>query len=263
MARHLTGIPVLMYHRIAPVTIPADAPDRKYWVTASTFRGHLAQMRDGGVGPTLLRRHWGPAASPGAPGTVVITFDDGRESDYDMAFRLLAEAGAPAEFFVNTANVGRAGYLTWSQIAEMQRAGMSFQSHAHDHLPLLGLPPRRLEYQLRTSKDALEARLGRSVDFVAAPFGLIGRRGIATALALGYHGVCNSRPWPARPGAQVITRAAIQATTTPDQLRGLLARRPSAYLPGYSRMALVEVPKRILLRLRPATLTAELAPERV
>jgi peptidoglycan/xylan/chitin deacetylase (PgdA/CDA1 family) len=264
MAARLAGIPVLMYHRVAPATIPRDAPDRKYWVTAASLRGHLHQIRTAGLRPALLGHHWGSATMRTAEtDAVVITFDDGRDSDYSMAFPLLAEGGACAEFFVNTANVGRLGYASWPQIAEMQRAGMSFQSHAHDHLPLLGLSARRLEYQLRTSKETLEDRLGQAVEFLAAPFGLIGRRAIATALALGYRGVCTSRPWPARPGAQVITRAVVQATTTPEQLAALLAKRPLAYLPGYGRMALVEVPKRILLRLRPAALTVELAPERV
>ena len=39
-------------------------------------------------------------------------------------------AGARAEFFINTATIGQPGYLTWGQVAEMHRAGMSFQSRS-------------------------------------------------------------------------------------------------------------------------------------
>ena len=59
--------------------------------------------------------------------TLLKTFDDGRATDYEVAFPLLLAAGVRAEFFVNTATIERAGHLTWSQIMEMHRAGMSFQ----------------------------------------------------------------------------------------------------------------------------------------
>jgi peptidoglycan/xylan/chitin deacetylase (PgdA/CDA1 family) len=191
----------------------------------------------------------------------VITFDDGRLSDYDVAFPLLAQAGARAEFFINTANIGRPGFMTWAHVEEMQRAGMSFQSHSHDHIVLLGLARPRLEYQLHTSKQRLEDRLGRAAQFVAAPYGLLDRHMIETAEQVGYQGVCNSRQWLAQPDHRVINRVAVHAHTTGTQFNGLVTARPAAYLRGYGRMALAQVPKRVLLKLRPSLLGVALAPE--
>ena len=262
MLTRVSGIPVLNYHGIGTLGIPEDVPDRKFWIAAATFRQQLAQIRYSGRRVVLLPEHWGRTpARPRGGSSVVITFDDGRLSDYDVAFQLLAQAGARAEFFINTANIGRPGFMTWAHVEEMQRGGMSFQSHSHDHIVLLGLARPRLEYQLRTSKQRLEDRLGRAVQFVAAPYGLLDRHMIECAEQVGYQGVCNSRQWLAQPDHRVINRVAVHAHTTGTQFNGLVTARPAAYLPGYGRMALTQVPKRVLLKLRPSLLGVALAPE--
>jgi peptidoglycan/xylan/chitin deacetylase (PgdA/CDA1 family) len=262
MGRRLDGIPVLMYHGIAALGVAPDVPDRKFWVAAPTFRQQLEQLRHAGYGTGRLADHWGsPRVATTGP-EVVVTFDDGRASDYDVAFPLLLEMGARGEFFVNTGSIGQPGYLTWGQIDEMQRAGMSFQSHAHDHVALLPLAPDVLQWQLRTSKEILEDRLGRAVDFLAAPYGLLGRRVLETAWTIGYRAICNSRHWPARVGARVVNRVAIHAHTTADRFAGLVTGDVAAYLPGFSLMMLKEIPKRVLLRFRPGALGVTLAGQR-
>src|SRR5207244_13431364 len=119
--------------------------ESKSWVTPAAFARHLAQIRELGHRVRRLYDFWsGEAGLPENQSAVVLTFDDGRATDYEIAFPLLLAAGARAEFFVNTATIGQLGYLTWSRIAEMQRAAMSFQSHSHDHVALPRLPPRPL-----------------------------------------------------------------------------------------------------------------------
>jgi peptidoglycan/xylan/chitin deacetylase (PgdA/CDA1 family) len=262
MARRLSGIPVLMYHGIAALGVGVDVRDRKYWVAAPSFRQQLEQLRHTGHRTAALADHWGPRRSGAAGNDVVLTFDDGRASDYEVAFPLLLEIGARAEFFVNTGSIGLPGHLTWAQIAEMQRAGMSFQSHGHDHVALLPLTRDMLAWQLRTSKQLLEDHLGRAVDFFAAPYGLLGRHVLETAFELGYSAVCNSRHWPAHAGSRVVNRVAVHGDTSPAQFAGLLAGDLGAYLPGFGLMAVKELPKRVLLRVRPDALGVTLAGQR-
>jgi peptidoglycan/xylan/chitin deacetylase (PgdA/CDA1 family) len=264
-ARELTlgGVPVLMYHGIAP-TPPSgvDARERKYWVPSASFRRQLVQIRLVGHHVVGLADLWAARKGGCVPDSaVVLTFDDGRASDYTTAFPLLAGARARAEFFVNTATIGQPGYLTWSQVAEMQRAGMSFQSHGHDHVVLLGLSPRLLDRQLQTSKRLLEDRLGRSVDFLAAPYGLFDRRVVSAALAAGYRAVCNSRNWPAQPGRNTVNRVAIYRHTSEGQFAALLRHRPAAYLPGLARTAVAFLPKRVFLKVQPQRLGVAQATE--
>jgi peptidoglycan/xylan/chitin deacetylase (PgdA/CDA1 family) len=253
----LSGFPVLMYHGVSPGTAaPAVPPaELKYWVAASELRAHLAEIRRAGVRVTGLAEAWQPAKALDGPGPpVVLTFDDGQAADYEASFPVLLKAGARADFFVNTANIGRSGFLNWKQIAEMQRAGMAFQSHSHEHVDLSRLPGRALEYQIRESKQRLEDRLGTAVEFLAAPYGLLDRRVLDVAREQGYRAVCTSRAWPACPGALTIGRIAIHRHTRPGEFRRIVTRRPLPYLLRTIRAGLIYLPKRVLLRYRPRRL---------
>src|SRR5436309_12842612 len=167
----LRGVPVLHYDGLG-TTLPADVDARlaSHWIATIALARQLVAIREHGHRVIWLYESWTRgAAEPPARSPVVLTFDDGRATDYKLAFPLLLAAGARAEFFINTATIGQPGYLAWGQVAEMHRAGMSFQSHAHDHVVLPGLPPRILKNELQTSKRLLEDRVGRGVDVLAAP----------------------------------------------------------------------------------------------
>lgn len=256
-AGRLSGFTVLMYHGVSPGTAaPAVPPaELKYWVAAPELRAQLAEIRRAGARVTGLGEAWRSAKTLDRPEPpVVLTFDDGQAADYEASFPLLLEAGARADFFVNTANIGRSGFLNWGQIAEMQRAGMTFQSHSHEHVDLSRLPVRALEYQIRESKQRLEDGLGTAVEFLAAPYGLLDRRVLDVAREQGYRAVCTSRAWPACPGAPTIGRIAIHRHTRPGGFRRIVTRHPVPYLQRAIRVALIYLPKRVLLRYRPRRL---------
>jgi peptidoglycan/xylan/chitin deacetylase (PgdA/CDA1 family) len=233
----LAGIPVLQYDGLGAAP-PSDVSARlaSHWVTPVRLARQLALIRELGHRVVRLYDAWAsqddetPARAP-----VVLTFDDGRDADYEIAFPLLLAAGMRAEFFVNTATIGQRGYLGWSHVAEMLRAGMSFQSHAHDHVALPALPSRQLSYTLRISKRMIEDRVGRAVDFLAAPHGLVDRRVVDAAQDAGYQAVCASRGWPARPGGTVVNRVVVRRDTTEPEFGAILAREPRAYVPAIAR----------------------------
>jgi peptidoglycan/xylan/chitin deacetylase (PgdA/CDA1 family) len=241
-------VPVLMYHVVADAA-PGRAPD-KYTVSTGQFREQIGLVERHGFRLSRLDELW-DAPAPAPAGAAVITFDDGEASHYTRAFPLLMERGGRADFFVNTATVGREGFLTWPQIAEMQRAGMGFHSHSHDHVVLLGLRPEALRRQLRDSRQALEDRLGAAVTFLAAPYGLLDRRVVSTALEAGYRAVCTSSSRPGRPGADTVGRLAVYPWTAPAEFVRLLRLRPGTLLRRRARETAVAAPKRVLLRVRP------------
>lgn len=245
----LPGVSVLIYHGLAEPAPGVPLRERKYWLSRGTFASHLAELRASGYRTSLLEELWGGGAEQ--PRQVVFTFDDGRASDYRVAFPLLSQAGARAHFFVNTATVGQPGYLGWNEIAELRRAGMSIQSHGHDHVYLSRLSARQLEWQLERSKALLEDRLGRAVEFLAAPYGALNRQVLAAAERAGYRAVCNSVNWPARPRARMVNRVAVYADTRPREFRRLLVRNPLPFLKRKLRTAALYLPKRVVLGLRP------------
>ena len=61
--------------------------------------------------------------------------------------------------------------LTWEQVREMQRAGISFGSHTMTHPVVSRLSPELLETELQESRRLLEEKLGTPVLDFAYPFG--------------------------------------------------------------------------------------------
>lgn len=252
----LRGVPVLMYHGLLPAgERPQGERATKYWIPEEIFRAHLELMAREGRRVERLHDAWAPDSGPTDPRPpITLTFDDGRASDYEVAFPALAGAGIGADFFVNTTAVGRAGYLSWPQVAEMQRAGHSFHSHSHDHVALLWLPHPVLERQLDHSKRMLEDRLGAPVRFLAVPYGLLNRQVVEMARQVGYQAVCSSLSWPSRPGRSPINRIAIHRDTSLVGLTALLRGDVLAFAGRAARAGITYLPKRILLRLQPARL---------
>jgi peptidoglycan/xylan/chitin deacetylase (PgdA/CDA1 family) len=236
--------PVFVYHRL--VADSGDLPRTraaKYWLRTSRFREHVTEVRRQGLEAVTAGEFWaGQSTRP-----VVLTFDDGCVSDYETVFPILASMGMRATFFLNTSTAGTPGFLSWEQIHEMKRGGMSFQSHSHQHAYLTRLPKAELERQVRHSKAVLEDNLGSRVDFLAAPYGDVDRRVVAEAIEAGYRAVCTSWNRQARPGQTTIDRLGIYSDTTAEEFRRLLANDAMPRMIRMSRDLAMYFPKRLLL----------------
>ena len=202
----LAGTPVLMYHGLfAPGESAPPGPEGKYWVSTDLFGEHLKTIAELGAPVRALA---GLVKNSEADG-VVLTFDDGKISDFTYALPRLADRSMTATFFVNTANVGRTGYCGWPDLRAMDEAGMAVQSHSHEHVDHSRLERTELLHQFRTSRLMLEDKLGREAPYLSVPFGLVNRTIIETAMEAGFDAVCTSRSLPARPGARVVNRAVV------------------------------------------------------
>ena len=133
---------------------------------------------------------------------VSLTFDDGYVDNYEYAFPLLAARGMPAAFFLTAGFLERdeavmqrlaviwrtpcaaLAPLAWSQVVEMQAAGMTVGSHTWSHPNLSQLPVLVAKHELTRSKDVIEQRTGAAVDTLAYPFGKWGEHVDATTLRL-------------------------------------------------------------------------------
>ncbi len=244
------GFPVLLYHALAKddQDISGNQRERKYWVSAESLRQHLEAL--GGHRIALLEDLWTrcPYAMHSSR-QLAITFDDGHRTDYTLAFPLLQRTRACATFFINTATVTTAGFLTWAQIFEMERYGMSFQSHGHDHLSMARLSDSLLRLELRRSKEELEGHLGRAVRLFAAPYGEVSDRVLYVAREVGYEAVCTTRSWPTWPGNRFINRICMYETTSAEELSRLASLDRTVFMSRTLRSALLYVPRRIFPRL--------------
>jgi peptidoglycan/xylan/chitin deacetylase (PgdA/CDA1 family) len=114
-------------------------------------------------------------SGPGKP--VVLTFDDGFLDFYTGAFPLLRQYGYSATVFLPTAYIGDAAKpfhgapcLTWSQVRELNGAGMHFGSHTVTHPQLTTLKAEGIREEVRRSKETIEEKLGTSVKSFAYPY---------------------------------------------------------------------------------------------
>jgi peptidoglycan/xylan/chitin deacetylase (PgdA/CDA1 family) len=244
----LSGMPVLMYHGITAAHVSRD----KFCVNEDRFVAQLDRCARAALPVVSLKRQWRKAQEPN--NTIVATFDDGNANDFEVAFPRLSERGFSADFFVNSSNVGKSGYVRWEQLREMDQAGMSVQSHGFEHAPLTLLKDSALREQLLRGKKEIEDRLGSEVEFLSVPFGFLNSRVLVTALELGFTAVCDSVSWPARIGSRVIHRIAVERDTSDRAFEALVFRSAGPFIGRAVRRTALHIPKQILLRLAPQML---------
>ena len=99
---------------------------------------------------------WLPTAVAGASAhTIVsISFDDGLSST-PRAGKILASHGLPATFFLITGDVGTAGHLNWSGVAQLAAEGHEIGGHTVTHVDLPTRTPAEQEQQICGSRQAL------------------------------------------------------------------------------------------------------------
>ena len=236
-----------MYHAISEGT-PGDgtaadaAQDPHYTVSADTFARHLRLA--GTNGGAHSARDW----LQNGGGSMLLTFDDGHVSNYALAFPILQQHGASADFFVNPGRVGTEGFATWSQLREMADGGMSIQSHSFSHRYLTSLSPAELREELARSKSEIEQHVGQPVTLLAPPGGRMPRGLGDLARELGYKWVLSSQPGAIRRGAQdaILPRMAVTAHLDEATLTAWLDSDGGAMLRARVRYAVLAGLKQVL-----------------
>jgi peptidoglycan/xylan/chitin deacetylase (PgdA/CDA1 family) len=172
---------VLNYHRLC-----AEEPTDPWTLSHAQLEAHADLFRPALISPgTFLERCQNTDFA--RTSEVLLTFDDGCESDYTEAFpRFTGESGPGFMSFIITDIVGRPGHLSWAMIEEMGRHGVVFGSHSASHADLTHLARGALREEVTRSKRTLEDRLGHAVTQLAFPYGAFNRRVWTAALEAGY-----------------------------------------------------------------------------
>ena len=124
----------------------------------------------------------------------IITFDDGHESNYALAYPVLRKLGIKAYFFILVPKVGTPGYMSWEEIREMSDSGMIIGSHGMTHRILTLLTKEELDWEAAESKRIIEEDLGRPAHFFSIPRGFNSFRVEESIFAAGYRAVFTSNP---------------------------------------------------------------------
>ena len=121
-------LPVLMYHHMVP-----DGQDcNDMTVTPGKFRSDLDAILAKGYTPVLPRELAAGDALPEKP--ILITFDDGYRSNYDLVYPILREYGVKAciSIIVLMPDLPTDNFCTWNQLREMTASGLvEIGSHSY------------------------------------------------------------------------------------------------------------------------------------
>ncbi|MDD2335107.1 MAG: polysaccharide deacetylase family protein [Geobacteraceae bacterium] len=168
----MKGVPVLMYHALENEDHPAGATDpgeQLYILPVRQFREQMEYLRQEGFQTFLLEELL--AMDCWLEKSVVLTFDDGHESNYTLALPLLKEFGFKADFFITTDWIGTPNYLTEEQVRELSNAGMGIGSHGVSHAFLSDLSAVNVEREMLDSRERLASIICKQVTGFSVPGG--------------------------------------------------------------------------------------------
>ncbi len=224
-------LPILVYHRIVSdetslENIPVGG--RPYCLSEQKFLEQLNYL--------LNHEYEGISVSEisgiNHKKVIVITFDDGFESDYIFAFRELGKMNFRATFYIVTDCVGRKGYMNWTQIKELHHKGMEIGSHSVSHRCLLDLDRNEISRELRQSKKEIEDRLGLKVESFSIPFGFASQKIIEMAFEVGYETVCTSKARLVETNTfpRIYGRYGIRKSDSMKMVTGIIDKKPLTLL---------------------------------
>lgn len=166
-------IPVLMYHNIPQVVHDSLSSSH---VQKDLFKKQLEVLLKNKYTPItfydLYKYQQGEGGLPEKP--FIVTFDDGYLDNYTEAFPILLDLKVPATMFVGTAFIGvqtTNKHFLWSDAKKMEESGyIDIQSHTNGHEAMDKLNETQVKYQMATSFEIIEQKLGkRDVKVLAYP----------------------------------------------------------------------------------------------
>jgi peptidoglycan/xylan/chitin deacetylase (PgdA/CDA1 family) len=168
---------ILAYHKVGED--PRGGPPGFMYVPGEVFEAQLRWFGE---------RRWGFVSLDEvlkgrlAGDCVLVTFDDGYRRTLTEALPVMRRVGAPGVVFVPTGFVGGVNgfdegvepveeVCSWDELAELEAAGVSVESHGVGHRWMSGLDGAARIGEVVSSKRVIEGRLGKTVRAFSYPYG--------------------------------------------------------------------------------------------
>jgi peptidoglycan/xylan/chitin deacetylase (PgdA/CDA1 family) len=195
-----TGVPILMYHKIAPR--PPRVRLKGLYVTPAAFVRQMAELSQGGFlacSPSEAR-----ANSQSAP-RVALTFDDGFRNAFENAMAPLARHGLRALQFLVVQFIGKLNewdlregeapemLMDAAQVRDWLGAGHAIGSHSLTHARLTRLTLRDAREEIFASRKKLEDAFGVAVEHFCYPYGDWSEAVRDLVIEAGYRTACTTQ----------------------------------------------------------------------
>lgn len=160
---------ILMYHRFGETEYPSTN------ISLKQFEEHIAELKSGPY-TVLPVPEIVAAIREGKPlpdRAVGITIDDAYRSIFTEAWPRLRAAGLPFTVFVSTDPIDKHfdGLMTWDQIRELNRQGVTIGGHTASHLHMIESGEDQDRKELEKSNARFTDELGRPPTLFAYPYG--------------------------------------------------------------------------------------------
>jgi len=220
-------VPILMYHVIAPA--PAGAPYPGLYVEPAEFAEQMQALKDAGWHAVTLDQvlaYWSTGASLGPGKPIVISFDNGYNSQYTQALPVLRRMGWVGDENIQLTGLPPSqGGLGPAQIRGLLAAGWELDTQGISHADLITLDAEELHYQVAVARQTLQQRYHVPVNWFCYPSGDYDATVVAAVKAAGFVGSTTVVPGWAHPGDDRyrLHRLRVLGGTSGQQLLELLA----------------------------------------
>jgi peptidoglycan/xylan/chitin deacetylase (PgdA/CDA1 family) len=220
------AVPILMYHVIAAA--PAGAPFPGLYVEPSEFAEQMHALKDAGWHAVTLdevREYWlhGAPLGPGKP--IVISFDNGYNSQYTQALPVLRSEGWVGDENLQLTGLPPSqGGLSQPEIRGLLAAGWELDTQGISHAALITLDAEELHEQIAVARQTLQQRYHVPVNWFCYPSGQYDEAVEAAVKAAGFVGSTTVVPGWAHPSDDPyrLHRLRVLGGTSGQQLLELL-----------------------------------------
>lgn len=155
-----------------------------------------------GTDLSVIKRHFTIAKECGydivksissAEGQIMVCFDDGWAGIYDSKDFFIEQNICPTVFVV-VDFIGKSGYLSLSQILELQKLGFIFEGHTWSHYDLTTLNDFSLDHEIEDSKVELSRILNKNIESLCFPKGRFSDKVYNRCIKAGYNKLFSSIP---------------------------------------------------------------------
>jgi peptidoglycan/xylan/chitin deacetylase (PgdA/CDA1 family) len=195
-------VPILMYHVIAAP--PPGAPFPGLYVGPAEFAEQMRTLKRAGWHAVTLdqvQAYWRRGVPLGAGKPIVISFDNGYNSQYTQALPVLRRLGWVGDENLQLSGLPPSqGGLGPGQIRGLLAAGWELDTQGISHADLITLDADQLRYQVAVARRTLQQRYHIPVNWFCYPSGHYDADVVAAVKAAGFVGSTTVVPGWAHPG---------------------------------------------------------------
>ena len=179
-------IPSLAYHRV--VESSSEAGRHGIYVTRENFDWQMGYLKKKGFVTLTFRDYANLTEEQKKYGKyILLTFDDGYEDNYRVAFPILSKYGFKATIFLvagretnewdrDKSSEPEVRLLSKEEILEMKKHGIEFGSHTLTHPDLTKIPLEAAKKEIFESKKKIEEIVHDEVITFAYPYGKLNQK---------------------------------------------------------------------------------------